>query len=88
MTIENHKTCPSSRREQTLPDRTLYTVKALADERLSWDCATVGVMMKADRPSARARVELKLGDQLARVLLAEAAIRPPETDAASLTDAA
>jgi hypothetical protein len=88
MTIQNRKARPTSRRERSRPDRTLLTVRESADDRLYWDCATVGLMIETDRPPAGARVEMMVGDQLARVLLAEAAIRPRATDEAPSTNAA
>ena len=86
--MENRKICHSSRQEQTRPDRTLLTLAENAAERLYWHCATVGLMIETNRPSVWARLEMKLGDHLARLLLAEAAIRPQAADAASSTEAA
>jgi hypothetical protein len=38
-------------------------------ERLLRDCAFVGRLVDADRPPARQRLELELGDRFARLLL-------------------
>jgi hypothetical protein len=42
MTIENHGRGRSSQPEQLRPDGTLLTIKATPEERLCWDCATIG----------------------------------------------
>jgi hypothetical protein len=39
-------------------------------ERLLWDCATIGRSLAVDRPSARARLEADVGEELAGLLLA------------------
>jgi hypothetical protein len=46
------------------------------NERLLWDCTTVGRVVETDRPSARARLETELGHDLTRVLLLT--LREPE----------
>jgi hypothetical protein len=38
-------------------------------ERLLWDCATVGRALRPDHVSARARLEVELGEDLTRLLL-------------------
>jgi hypothetical protein len=39
-------------------------------ERLLWDCATVGRSLAVDGPSARARLEADVGEELTGLLLA------------------
>jgi hypothetical protein len=39
-------------------------------ERLLWDCATIGRSLVIDRPSARARLEADVGEELTDLLLA------------------
>ena len=56
-----------------------------SNEHLYWDCITVGLMIDVDRPSAEARLEMKVGAPLARVLLA--AVSEPQ-GTLPLTDAA
>jgi hypothetical protein len=38
-------------------------------ERLLWDCATIGRSLAVERPSARARLDAELGEELPRLLL-------------------
>lgn len=45
-------------------------------DRLLWDCATVGRVLRTKRISARARLEGELGEDLTRVLLLT--LREPE----------
>jgi hypothetical protein len=37
---------------------------------LLWDCATIGRSLEIDRPSARARLEADVGEELTDLLLA------------------
>jgi len=37
---------------------------------LLWDCATIGRSLAVDRPSARARLEADVGEELTGLLLA------------------
>jgi hypothetical protein len=48
-------------------------------ERLLWDCATVGRSLAVDRPSARARLEADVGEELTGLLLATLRERHPST---------
>lgn len=41
----------------------------MGTERLLWDCETVGRSLDSDRPSARARLEAELGQDVTRLLL-------------------
>jgi hypothetical protein len=39
------------------------------DERLLWDCATVARFLDSDRPPAQTRLNTKVGENLAQILL-------------------
>ena len=45
------------------------TSTSRGSERLLWDCATVGRVLETRHVSARARLEVELGEDLTRLLL-------------------
>jgi hypothetical protein len=49
-------------------------------QRLLWDCATIGRSLALDRPSARARLESDVGDELTGLLLTMLRGLPQEQD--------
>lgn len=48
-------------------------------ERLLWDCATIGRSLAVDRPSARARLDAEIGEELTRLVLATLRESQPST---------
>ena len=86
MTIQNRKVHHTALQETS--DGFRLPANAAADELLLWHCAAVGRMIGGNRPSARARLEMKLGKPLARILLGEEPIDAQEVDAAKFIDAA
>jgi hypothetical protein len=88
MTIENHGRGRSSQPEQLRPDGTLLTIKATPEERLCWDCATIGRVIVSNRPHAIMRLEAMLGDRLSHALLAELTVNSRQATSASYNDAA
>jgi len=55
------------------------TQQKRGSERLHWDCATIGRSLANDRPSARARLDEELGEELTRLLLATLREDQPST---------
>lgn len=62
--------------------------QAMPDERLVWDCATVGRMLASDQPPATARLAAMLGKDLTRVLLITLTADPTDQSSISKKDAA
>jgi len=75
-------------REQTASLPTVITAEAKPDERLFWDCATVGRMLASDQPPATARLAAMLGKDLTRVLLITLTADPTDQSSISQKDAA
>ena len=49
------------------------------NERLLWDCATIGRSIENDRASARSRLESELGEPVTQLLLATLREAEPST---------